>query len=254
MSSQYLLSSVSNALEILDLLSKQDELGLSEISKKLSLGKASTFRLMYTLEKYEYVQKTPEAKFKLGIKFAHYGDIVMERQNLVIICRPYLQKLRDQSNQTVHLAILNSNGKSTFIYKEQSNSTIQMTSRIGYTCDAYSTATGKALLAGLSDQEINELAQKYHFKNYTEYTIKNKKELLEQVASIRKRGYSEDLQESELGLTCFATPIRDFTGKSIAAISVSGATPQMLLRQDQLIDAVMTTASKISAAMGYSPE
>jgi IclR family transcriptional regulator, KDG regulon repressor len=76
---KYLLSSVSNTLDILDLLSKHKELGVSEISRELNIGRASIFRMLYTLDKKEFVLKTPNAKYRLGIKFALYGSIVLKR-------------------------------------------------------------------------------------------------------------------------------------------------------------------------------
>ena len=69
-------------------------MGVAEISKELNLGKASVFRMLYTLEKKDYIHKTSDAKYKLGIKFAHYGTIVLERQNVLSVIKPYLQKLR----------------------------------------------------------------------------------------------------------------------------------------------------------------
>jgi DNA-binding IclR family transcriptional regulator len=76
---KYLLSSLSNTLDILDLLSKHEELGVSEISRELNMGKASTFRMLYTLDKKGFVFKAPDAKYRLSIKFAIYGSVVLER-------------------------------------------------------------------------------------------------------------------------------------------------------------------------------
>ena len=115
----------------------------------MEIGKASAFRLLYTLEKRGFVYKTPDAKYKLGIKFANYGALVVERQEIVQVCRPYLKMLRDKHNETVHLSSLTESGRAFFSYKENSSNSIQMTSRIGSEKDAYCTAGGKALLAEL---------------------------------------------------------------------------------------------------------
>ena len=69
---QYLLSSVSNTLDILDLLNDHEELSLAEICKKLHMGKTSAFRMLYTLEAKQFVYKTPDAKYRLGMKFVQY--------------------------------------------------------------------------------------------------------------------------------------------------------------------------------------
>lgn len=249
---RYLLSSVSNTLDILDLLSKYDELGVAEISNELNMGRASVFRMLYTLEKKDYVHKTSNAKYKLGVKFAHYGSIVLERQNYVSIAKPYLQKLRDLHNKTTHFAILDEdNYNIIFMEKEMSKSTIQMTSKIGSKMPAYCTGTGKALLASKLDEDFEKVVQTYSLKKLTDSTITDTSKLIEELKIIQKQGYSEDSEESEFGLVCFAAPVKDITGKTVGAVSMSGAAAQMRANKETYVKSVKETASEISKAMGY---
>jgi len=251
---RYLLSSVSNTLEVLDLLSKHEELGVAEISNELDMGRASVFRMLYTLEKKEYVHKTSNAKYKLGIKFAHYGSIVLERQNYVSIAKPFLQKLRNKHNQTTHLSISDEDDCLNIIVmeKELSKSTIQMTSKIGSKMPAYCTGTGKTLLASRLDEDLEKRIQSYSFKKLTHATITDNNELIEELKKIIKQGYGEDLEESEIGLICFAAPVKDITGKTVAAISISGASEVMKINKDSYVESVKETAKDISTAMGYN--
>lgn len=76
---QYLLSSLSKALEVLDLISRYDGLRAVDISKKLSLNSTSTFKMLYTLEKYRYINKTEDSKYRLGIKFIIYGSLAYRK-------------------------------------------------------------------------------------------------------------------------------------------------------------------------------
>lgn len=250
MDDKYLLQSVFNTLEVLDLLSKHDEIGATEISKELKLGKASVFRMLYTLERKEFVIKTKLAKYKLGIKFAHYGGIVLDRLDIIAIIRPFLEKLRDKHNETTHMAILDDDYNIIFMAKELSNSSIQMNSRIGGKMPAYCTATGKALIAQLSDEELNNAIDTFDFKNCTDTGVKNKEQLYKEIERIRQNGYAENLEESEAGLTCFAASIKDITGKCLSAISVSGPTARMLKNKEALIKSVIETAADISQKLG----
>lgn len=249
---KYLLSSVSNTLDILDLLSKHEELGVAEISNELDMGRASIFRMLYTLEKKDYVHKTSNAKYKLGVKFAHYGSIVLERQNYVSIAKPFLQKLRDLHNKTTHFAILDEdNFNIIFMEKEMSKSTIQMTSKIGSKMPAYCTGTGKALLASKLDGDFEKIVQTYSLNKLTDSTITDTSKLIEELRIIQKQGYSEDLEESEFGLICFAAPVKDITGKTVGAISMSGAAAVMRSNKKTYVESVKETAFEISKAMGY---
>lgn len=247
----YILSSVSHALQIMDLLSKHERLGVAEINKILGLGKTSVFRILYTLEAGGYVIKNEDAKYELSIKFSQYGSLVISRQNLIMIARPHLLRLRDFCGQTVHIAVLGADGKSTFIYKESSNSTFQMSSTVGFSTDAYITATGKMLLSQLSESERMRLAYRYDYKSLTEHTIKNAEELLEKLGEIRLMGHSEDNEESEFGLTCYAAPIFDISQKCIAAVSISGATYRMQNSKEPFIRELKSMATQLSRELGY---
>ncbi|NYB75846.1 IclR family transcriptional regulator [Sedimentibacter hydroxybenzoicus DSM 7310] len=248
---KYLMSSVNNTLEILDLLSLHDELGVSEISKATNFGKASVFRMLYTLEKKGFVHKTSDSKYKLGIKFAHFGAIVLEKQNIFTLIRPFLQKLRDKHNETTHLGILDSDLNVIFMVKEASNNTIQMASRVGYKLPFYATAMGKVLVASKLSEELEERLKNYDYNQFTEHTITNHEKLIEMLKLVEQQGYSEDDEESEYGLVCFAAPIKDLTGQTIAAISISGTYMRMNNNKEELIKSIKETAYEVSASLGY---
>lgn len=247
----YLLQSVDNALKIMDLLSEHEEMGVADIHKATGQGRASIFRLLYTLEAGGYVTKSASAKYRLSNKFVYYGDLVVRRNNLVRMARPFMRKLRDECKQTTHLAILTEEGKSTFLYKEGTNNAIQMRSYIGLSMEAYITATGKVQLAQLSDQEIERMADGMNFVVYTENTIASKQALIREVQMIRQRGYAEDREESEIGLTCYAAPVFDYSGECVAGISVSGSTALMQRDHDAIIDHLIQTAHALSRELGY---
>ena len=248
---KYLMSSVYNTLEVLDFLSQNEEIGVAEISKGLGLGKASVFRMLYTLEKKGYVHKTSEAKYKLGMKFAHYGTIVLEKLDLISLIKPYLEKLRDKHNETVHLGILDDDLKVIFIAKETSTFSIQMNSKIGSRMPFYTTATGKAILTYKLDEGMEKKIRSYNLKKYTENTITNHDKFIEDLEKTNKQGYGEDLEESEIGLTCYAVPVRSINGEVVAGISMSGPTARMEKSKDELIISLKEVATQVSEVIGF---
>ena len=104
---RYLLSSLNNALCLLDLLSHASSLSLAELTHLSGMDKASVFRSLYTLEKNGYVQKLPEARYRLGMKFLYYGNLVAAQQDIVTAARPALQNLTLRCKLAVHLSCLN---------------------------------------------------------------------------------------------------------------------------------------------------
>lgn len=248
---KYLLQSVYNALEVLDLLSSQGELGAAEISKELNMGKSSVFRILYTLEKKRYVQKASNAKYKLGIKFAHYGSIVIEQQDDFSFAKPFLRQLRDIVNETVHLAVLDNECNIVFIGKETGTSSITMSSRIGSTFPAYCTANGKCLLSYNYSEEIERKIYSFRFVRKTKQTIMDPETLISELKQILQQGYAVDFEESEIGLVCYSAPIFDIAGKAVAAISISGPTDRMQQNRKAMTQALKQISEEISKSMGY---
>lgn len=244
---KYLLQSVDNALRVIEILVNNNEMGVTEISKNLNLGKTSVFRLLHTLKNRGYINKNKENdKYYLGIKFTHIGTTVLQRQNIVKIVRPYLESLTKKHHETVHLAILDA-GDVVFLDKANSIiNTIQMHSTIGARMPGYCTGTGKLLLAykyaQLEDIEI----LKFDYKKFTQNTIITSKDLIKELKKIREKGYSEDNEEKEIGLTCYAVPIRNNKNDVLAAISISGPSVRIQKKKHDLIYSMQQASNKIS--------
>lgn len=247
---KYILSSVQNSLKILDTLSRKREATVAELSKQLGFSKASVFRMLYTLKSCYYVEKTPDAKYRLSMKFARYGSLVTGWQDFLETCIPYMQALRDKHNETVNLSIFTADNKVMFIHNEVSNYALQMKASIINENEPYCMASGKMLLAEMPSEKIEEYISATKFVPLTEHSIVSAEELRRRLAIIHENGYSEDAEESEIGLTCYAAPIFDHTGQCIAAISVSGMTSRILAKRETLIQSTMEIAKEISVALG----
>jgi len=248
---RYLLSSVNNSLKIIDLLSEKPELGTAEISRELGIGKTSVFRMLYTLEKNDFVTKDKNSKYRLSIKFARFGNRVLDRIDIVSIVKPHLKELTNKHNETTHMAILSEDFNTIFLYKETSNSTFQMASNIGVKLPAYNTATVKVFLAGSDENTLNQFFDEVKLKEYTKTTITKEKELRKEIEEIKEKGYGIDNEESEEGLMCFAAPIKNISNKTVAAISISGPAFRMKENKDELIKSIIKVSNEISAKIGY---
>ena len=114
------------------------------------------------------------------------------------------------------------------------------------------SALGKCLLSGLSDVEVNERLRKCDFRRHTANTISSRQALLRQVESVRVRGFAVDDQEHEEGIRCMAAPVRDYRGKVVAAISLTGpATIVSREREAEISELVMGVAREISRRLGH---
>ena len=248
-----LVQSIDRALTIIEVLSDyNDGLGITEISSLVNLHKSTVHRLLSTLIHKGYVvQEEESSKYKITFKLFELGSKKVHKLDLLKISRPYTKMLMESVNEVVHL-IIREETDIVYIDKVEANNTISMASRIGKRNPMYCTATGKAILAYLPEEEIHEVWNKSKIVKLTKNTntdfILFKKELQE----VKKNGYAIDDEENEIGVKCVGAPIFNIKGEVVAAISVTGPVTRITDDKiDFISNEVMKCTNQISKEMGY---
>lgn len=248
-----IVQSVGRALQMLEHIAGNDnEMSLSAISRGCGLCKSTTYSLISTLEHLGYVhQDQNTGKYSLGLKLFELGQVVHSSMDLRSIAMPHLLELSRRYEETVHLAIL-SRGEVVYIDKVDSSRSIRIASQVGGRNPAYCTGVGKVLLSGLTEDEITKVVGATDFRRLTEKTIVDAQALRECIEKARLDGYSTDIEEIEVGLSCIAAPIKKHDGVIIAAISISGPTSRIVNgNYERLTADVIETAHLISVNLGY---
>jgi DNA-binding IclR family transcriptional regulator len=248
------IQSLHRALDILEAMSDQDEVGVTELSKKIGLPKGTTHRLMLTFSDRGYVQQSPETtKYRYGYKLLELGGIAFNKLDLRKVALPVLQALVAKTNEIAHLVVLDKD-EAVYIEKIEGNGTLRLFSQIGRRSPLHCTGVGKALMAFLPEQEVDSIVQKRGLTRFTPNTITDVQVLKNELQKIRKLGFSLDNEEHEAGVWCAATPIWDYSGKAVAAISTTA--PQLRVNEERKswLIAVTTEAGKeLSKRLG-APE
>ena len=247
------VQTLDRALDIIELLSIEREgIGVTEIGQKLGLHKSTVHRLLNALAERGYIEKDPKySSYKIGVKFIEISSLYLNKIELKTEALPYMRRLAEIVGQPVHLAILDG-GEAVYIEKVEALNSIRMYSQIGRRVPVYCSAIGKVLLAGLKDKECSDIIRQLAYSKFTDKTIETGEGLYEDIKNTRTRGWAIDDEEHEAGIRCIAAPVHDYTGKVIAAVSVSGdnriITSQ---RDDELSSLVIETAQYISKRMGH---
>ena len=249
--SPYILSSLDNALKVLDILSVKDNISLAEFTRISKLDKTSLFKILYTLERRDYVVKTPDAKYRLGVKFVNYGSLVSERQSLAEVAAPFMRRLRDRCRESVYLGVLNANGRVIVMHLEPGTAADSISTRIGFELDAHSSGMGKVLLAYLDPVMRESLAGSIHYKLYTPETLSGREALLPVLDEVRTQGSGDDVNERYPGHSSLAVPVFDRSTHCVAALSIVCKTEQYEARRTQLLGELLDTAQDISHKLGY---
>lgn len=244
------IQSVDRAIEILRCFEKNEELGVTEIGKMVNLHKSTAFNLISTLEKAGLLAKDEgSSKYKLGIELFRLGTLV--NSNLREMCRSYLEKLVAEYSETVNLVARNDD-MVIYLEKIESPHSMRISTSEGSKLPLYTTAVGKSIIATLSEVEISKIIDEIEFCQFTPNTVMDANALMDQIASIRGKGYAEDIQEYEVGLTCVAASIRDHTGVANYAISVSGPHSRMTGEVRKRIGKTLVEyAGQLSRKLGY---
>ena len=249
--SPYSVPAVEAALSILETLSTVQELGVTELAKRLGLGKGSAYRLLATLVRRGYVEKDPQTdRYRLTYRLFAVGSRTAGRLGLREIAHPVMERLRSETRETVNLGVLD-DFRTVSVHLVQSPHILGIHMRIGG-LPAHATGTGKILLAALDPAELARRLEGRRLERITLRTIRSRTALVAELARVREREYALDDEECSLGMRCVAAPIRDHRGVVVAALSV--VAPCQRLTPAGLpatIALVQGAAKEISARLGF---
>lgn len=247
------VKSVNRALELVEILCKADGgISLNELSEKAGLHKTTVHRLLQSLLEYGYAnQDSGTRKYKAGLKIFELSHQLIDKMELRDQARPELKELNRETNETVHLAVLDK-GEVVYIDKIEPQRTIRMYSSIGKRAPAHCTGVGKALLAYLPEDELERVTKEKGLKKHTKNTITSISALKEELRKVRERGYAVDNAEHEKEVRCVACPIFSHRDKVVAAVSLS--VPSFRVGKEKvkkLAPVVKKYAENISRQMGW---
>lgn len=253
--SVYDVAVLQKALDVLEVLADRPDLGLSELSTRTGVSKASTYRVLSTLEARGFVAKDPlTRKYTPGVKLISMSCAVVARIDLVTAARPFVVELQGAFDETVNVGIL-ADGEVLYVDMMESAQGLRMSATVGARHPVHSTALGKAILSGLPSSEARELLTAYRRTALTPKTIVGLEALMDDLRVTADRGYSIDDEENEVGARCVGIPIRDYTGLPVGALSISGPVARIPFELVATIGLRLeAAAASIEERLGYPTE
>lgn len=223
---------------------------LEEITQSVGLAKTTVHRLLYSMKKIGYVEQNElSGKYFLAQKFFELGRAVLPYQRVANLAVPLLENLRIRCGESVHVAVLDK-GFITFVAVLESQNPYRCAATIGEMNYAHSTAVGKCLLAHLCEEDVENIIREVGLPKMARNTITSGTQLLDELGRVRQEGVAVNIEENIDGVICVAAPIRDQTGETIAALSVSGPAIRMEVILEGAKQEVKRVANRISAMLG----
>ncbi|MGQ9734975.1 MAG: IclR family transcriptional regulator, partial [Candidatus Bipolaricaulia bacterium] len=197
-----------------------ERLSATEIARRLGTVPGVIYPILYTLERYGYLERDGNKKYSLGLKFLERGNLILQQLDLRDKAKPYLKELANTYNVNAHLAVLY-DWKVMYLHREEGYPSVIIKEVVGQRVPAYCTALGKVLLASLEERDLETYLAQEELKPLTPKTISDPLRLREELKRVREQGYAIDNEEFHEGNMCVAAPIRNHLRETLGAISVS---------------------------------
>jgi len=246
-------AAVERALAMLEAVAQESE-GLSnaEISRKLQIPKSSASYILRTLETQSYLTRDEESgKYRVGLKILSLSLGALSGLDLRGGALPIMRHLTHQTGLTCHLAILDG-PDAVYIEKVEPEGFIRMDTWVGRRMRVHATSVGKALVAHITQDRLEQILRKSGMEKRTPKTITTLPRLLKELEKVRSQGYSVDDEENNLGARCVGAPVFNDRGLIEAGLGLSGTTQQVSPQtMPRIVEGLKDAARHISMGMGY---
>lgn len=232
-------------LRLLELLAEGCEGSVTQLSLATGLNKGTASRLLATLRDAGYLRQDARRQFHLTGKVLRLADGYTVQLDLRGVAHPFLARLRDEVDETVHLGVMDGD-QVVYIDKLEAKRSLRLVSRLGHTEPVYSTSLGRAILSRLPRAERARLLASAVLEPRTPRTITEPRALLKLLEETEARGYAVDNEENQEEVACVGAAIVDVRGAPIAAVSCSGPAGRILERVGRLGQMCQQTAQAIS--------
>jgi DNA-binding IclR family transcriptional regulator len=246
------VKSADRVLLLLEYLADAREATFGSITRDLQIPNSSAHQLLQNILSRGFIEYDPQRRtFRLGFRLWEIAQTYEPAEDLVSLAQPLMDELTVVTTETVQLARLDGI-ENVYLAISESPHPMKLVSKVGARLMAHATGLGKVLLSGLDDDELRRRLDGVTLPRFTDQTITDPDRLEQELRRIRQRGYGTDEGEYVLGCWCVAMPIRNGTGQTIAAMSVSVPTPRVTHAITQKIRKDLgTTVGNLEGRIGH---
>ena len=220
-------------------------LTLTEVARASGLTRASARRFLLTLERLGYV-RGHRRLFALTPRVLELGYSYLSSLSLPEIAEPHLERLAQQVHESSSVSVLDGD-EIVYVARVPTKRIMTVSISVGTRFPAYATSMGRVLLAELDGAELDSFLERAELRPLTDGTLTSAAALREELARVRRQGWALVDQELEVGLRSVASPIRDPSRRTVAAVNVSAHAGRSTLEEVRrgLLPPLLETAALI---------
>ncbi|MFB6131758.1 MAG: IclR family transcriptional regulator [Salinigranum sp.] len=242
------IQAVKRLFSIIDALEALDGAGITALSERTGIPNSTVHRYLSELLNNGYVVKKGQ-KYHLSLRFLQLGEYVRNREFVSDIIKPKVRQIAVQTGEHATFAV-NEDGAGVVVYTESGNNAVKTGIRVGQRIPLHCFAAGKAILAHLPEEDVERIVDERGLPSYTENTITDWEELMEELDEIREQKYALDAGEYVDGLLSVAAPVHGPDEQILGALGVAG--PAHRMQKDWIPDFMVGTANEVKLNVKYS--
>lgn len=244
MDNKYLLSSLENTLKMIDLMTTEREMGITELSTKMHLGKSTVHRILNTLLKYDYVtQNESTGKYSLAFKFVNVANEILQKYDIITVTRDRIEDMVDELDENAVLCSFANDQITTIENYACRNRAKIVLYYTGFACPAYASSAGRVFIGQFTEQQYDDYLRRTELNPITPFTITSAEELEKVILEGRDKGYFVCDQEINEGVVSISAPIFNGQGKIEAAVTVYGAASRIHAELENIGELLLETAA-----------
>ena len=253
---KYMVPALERGLRLLQEFGRDNAtLGAPELARRLQLPRATVFRMLNTLESMGFLQRAEGGNdYRLGLSVLRLGFEFLSSMDLTELGQPVIARLCEEIRFPCNIVVRD--GRSiVYVAKVTPPTPLTSSVRVGTRLPAHATLLGRILLADLSLPELRALYPEEQLEGHSPNTPRTVIDLFDLVQSDRERGHVAGAGFYESSISTIAAPVRDHSGRVIAALGVTLASAQIdLARQTELVPRVCAAAAELSELLNYRPQ
>lgn len=239
------------SLNILEALVKMEEAGLEDIAAHFDMPKSTTHGHLKVLQEMGYVTNN-KGTYKPTLEFLYWGNYVRNNMEIFQVARPEMKELTAETGESTSL-VVEEGGRAIIVYNVEGQGASKFVTSAGTRTFLHTNASGKAILSGMSREEVEAVIDEHGLPGLTGQTVTDPDVLFDELDEIRDQGYAINQEEALRGMKSIAAPITDIEGNVIAAIAVFGPAVRMdnTRLEGELPTRVLETANVIEVNYNY---
>lgn len=249
------VATVDRAMDLLVHIASKPgpDFGITELAEDLSMSKAAVHRVLASLKGKGLVDVDERTRrYSLGVVTLRLGLAYLDRIDVRRLGHPVLERLSERTNETATLSIPLGRRERIYVDQVTPDREVIMSVTIGESFPLHAGATGRALLAFMSDDVRAEYLAA-PMEALTERTVVKKKELRRVLDEVRANGWALSRGERKAGASAVAAPVLGHDGVPVAVVSVCGPLERLVSNIDLCREELLTATDELSRKFGWGP-